>query len=109
MELMRRSIQRTPAADDVDHIRMLMDNNPNAPSRIAYLIESGNVDPGSVLAGMAVGLQSLGATHLAMPCNTAHYFANDIRDIVDIPLIDMLEVSFAACAQPWAGHPHRRA
>ncbi len=98
VELMRRIIQRTPAADDADHMRMLVDNNPKVPSRIAYLVEGGKVDPGPVLAGMALGLQSLGATHLAMPCNTAHHFADDVRDAVDIPLIDMLEVSFAACA-----------
>lgn len=99
VELMRRIIQRTAAADDADHIRMLVDNNPMVPSRIAYLLEGGEVDPGPVLAAMALGLQSLGATHLAMPCNTAHHFAAAIRAAVDIPLIDMLKVSFATCAR----------
>ena len=38
VDLMRRVIQGTPAGDDSDHIRMLVDNNPKVPSRIKALI-----------------------------------------------------------------------
>lgn len=91
VELMARVVRRTPARDDIDHIRMLVDNNPKVPSRIAFLLEGGKVDPAPTLAGMARGLQSLGATHLVMPCNTAHAFVDSIRAAVDIPFIDMLD------------------
>jgi aspartate racemase len=99
VELMRRIVQRTPADDDAGHIRMLVDNNPKVPSRLAYLLEGGKVDPAPVLAKMARGLQSAGASHLVMPCNTAHHFIEGIRAAVDIPFVNMLEVSFMACGR----------
>jgi aspartate racemase len=39
VDLMNRVIKATPARDEIDHIRMLVDNNPKIPSRIRALIE----------------------------------------------------------------------
>ncbi len=97
IELMRRIVERTPAKDDADHIRILVDNNPRIPSRIAYLLEGGPIDPAPALARTAAGLQAAGATHLVMPCNTAHHFAPQIESAVTIPFIDMIDVSLQAC------------
>ena len=95
VELMRQIIRRTPARDDADHVRMLVDNNPKVPSRIAFLLEGGTVDPAPTLVSMARGLERSGATMLAMPCNTAHAFAPVIRDAVKIPFIDMIDAALA--------------
>jgi aspartate racemase len=95
VELMRQVIRRTPASDDSDHVRMLVDNNPKVPSRIAFLLEGGSIDPTPTLVSMARGLERSGATLLAMPCNTAHAFAPAIRDAVGIPFIDMIDAALA--------------
>ena len=95
VELMRQIIRRTPARDDADHVRMLVDNNPRVPSRIAYLLEGGAIDPSPTLVRMARGLEQSGATMLAMPCNTAHAFAPAIRDAVGIPFVDMIDAALA--------------
>ena len=95
VEVMRQIIRRTPARDDADHVRMLVDNNPKVPSRIAFLLEGGAVDPAPSLVSMARGLERSGATMLAMPCNTAHAFAPAIRDAVNIPFIDMIDAALA--------------
>ena len=79
VDLMQRLIDLTPAQDDADHIRMLVDNDPAVPSRIAALIEKTGPSPAPHLARMARGLVSHGATLLAMPCNTAHHYLADIR------------------------------
>ena len=39
VELMSRIIRKTPARDDGDHLRMLVDNNPKVPSRIKAIVE----------------------------------------------------------------------
>ena len=39
VDLMRRVIEATPAGDDIDHIRMIVDNNPKIPSRMKALID----------------------------------------------------------------------
>jgi aspartate racemase len=96
--LMNRIIAATPAADDADHVPMFVDNNPQIPSRIAALIEGRGEDPGPVIAGMASKLEAFGAEALAMPCNTAHHYADMIRAAVTIPFLDMVQMSAARMA-----------
>jgi aspartate racemase len=96
--MMRKIIAATPATDDADHIPLIVDQNPQVPSRIAHLIEGTGEDPGPVLAAMARRLQAAGAEALAMPCNTAHHYAPAIRQAVTIPLIDMVALSVARAA-----------
>jgi aspartate racemase len=91
--LMGRIIAATPAHDDADHIPLIVDQNPQVPSRIRHLIEGTGDDPGPVLAAMAQRLQAAGAEALAMPCNTAHHYAPAIRAAVSVPLIDMVALS----------------
>ena len=97
--LMARIIAATPAREDADHIPLIVDQNPQVPSRIAALIEGTGADPGPVLAAMARGLQAAGAEALAMPCNTAHHYAPAIRAAVTIPLIDMVALAAAEAAR----------
>ena len=81
------------AEDDSDHIPLLIDMNPQVPSRIEYLINGQGANPSSALVQMAKRLETAGACALAMPCNTAHHFADAIRGSVDIPFIDMVSLS----------------
>lgn len=93
VEFMRRVLRATPARDDADHIRMIVDNNPKVPSRIKVLIERTGEDPGPVLSAMARGLEAAGADLLALPCNTAHHYLPVIRDAVGVPVLDMVGLS----------------
>ena len=93
--LQQRLVAAVGAEDDRSHLPLLIDMNPQVPSRIAWLLEGGDEDPGPVLAGMARGLEAAGVDALAMPCNTAHHFAGAIRQAVDIPLLDMVELTAA--------------
>src|SRR5215217_5751504 len=80
----------TPAVRDQDHLRVLIDINPQVPDR-----NTGEADPGPVLADMARGLVAQGAQVLAIACNTAHAFADKVRS-AGVPLIDMIEVACEA-------------
>lgn len=102
--MMQKLIDRVPATDDRDHIPLLVDMNTQVPSRIAWLIEGRGEDPGPVLVAMARRLEAMGAEALAMPCNTAHHWAPDIRAAVGVPFLDMLALSArAARARAGAG------
>ena len=96
VDLMQRIIRLTPASDDIDHIRCIIDNNPKVPSRIKALIESreGSAaeNPVPTLVSMAKGLEIAGADFLVMPCNTAHHYSDDIENAVEIPLINIIDV-----------------
>lgn len=96
---MQRVLDATPARDDGDHIPMLIDNNPQIPSRIRALIDGTGEDPAPVLAVMARGLSDGGAEALVMPCNTAHNYADAIRAAVSIPFLSMVDLTTAAFAR----------
>ncbi|MBV9046461.1 MAG: aspartate/glutamate racemase family protein [Alphaproteobacteria bacterium] len=96
VEFQRRLIAAIPARDDIDHLHVLVDNNPKVPSRIAALIDKTGEDPAPVLCAMAQGLERQGADFLTMPCNTAHYYLPQIAAAVRIPVLDMIALSIAA-------------
>ncbi|MFN3994109.1 MAG: aspartate/glutamate racemase family protein [Tabrizicola flagellatus] len=96
--LMQKVLDVTPAADDADHIPLIVDQNPQVPSRIRRLIEGTGDDPAPVLAEMARRLVAAGAEALAMPCNTAHHYAPDIRAAAPVPFLDMVALSVAKAA-----------
>jgi len=78
----------TPVQRDQDHIRTLVDINPQTPDRNDPLAR-----PGPVLAEMANGLRGAGAQVLAIACNTAHAYADVIVHASGLPLIDMIETA----------------
>ncbi|MGI3169094.1 aspartate/glutamate racemase family protein [Pseudooceanicola sp. C21-150M6] len=100
--MMSRLVAATPASDDSDHIPMLVDNNTQVPSRIAHLIDGTGQDPTPVLVGMAQKLASSGADVLAMPCNTAHSYYPAVAGAVQVPVLNMVELTAQAVAR---AHP----
>lgn len=93
VDLMRRVIAATPAQDDVDHIHMLVDNNPKVPSRIKALIEGTGENPAPFMAEMARGLERAGVDFLVIPCNTAHKYYPEVVAAVNIPVVNILDVT----------------
>lgn len=97
--LMQKVLDAVPAADDADHIPLLVDQNPQVPSRIRRLIEGTGEDPAPALADMARRLVAGGAAALAMPCNTAHHYAPAIKAAVKVPFLDMVDLSVTKAAK----------
>lgn len=93
IDLMYRVFQQTPASDDGEHIRILVDNNPKVPSRIKAIIEGTGVSPAKTMTEMALGLVNQGADFLVIPCNTAHYYYDDVSSAVDVPVINLLDLT----------------
>ena len=92
--LQKKLLKAIPkAVDDMDHIPLLIDMNTQVPSRIAHLIDGTGEDPTPVIVKMAERLEECGALALAMPCNTAHHYAEAIKKAVSIPLLDMVSLS----------------
>ncbi len=92
VDLMQRIIRLTPALDDMDHIRCIVDNNPKVPSRIKAIIEGNGEDPGPCMADMGRRLESWGAHFLVIACNTAHYYYDAVQNAVKIPVINLIDL-----------------
>jgi aspartate racemase len=104
VDLMRRVIAATPARDDVDHVHLLVDNNPKVPSRIAALIDGVGPDPAPTIIEMAKRLEVGGADVLAIACNTAHAYVDQVRSATSIPLLDMVDLTTRRVSQMTLKH-----
>ena len=91
--LMQKIINYVDAKDDCDHIPMIIYQNTQVPSRILRIIESKGEDPSPILKKMALDLQNLQCDFLAMPCNTAHFYHSNVSRSIQIPLLNMIELS----------------
>ena len=91
-DIFKKIVMNNKANTDQEHIRILIDNNTNIPDRTSYIIEKNN-NPVTQLVKSAVTLWAIGAEILVMPCNTAHYFYSQIQNAVDIPVLNMIEIT----------------
>lgn len=87
-DLMKKIIDNTVAEKDQEHIRLFVDSNTNIPDRTAAILGKG-ADPRPAMIESAVKLQAMGADLLIVPCNTAHYFRDDVQSAVDVPILNM--------------------
>ncbi len=92
VDFMSRIIDTTPASEDQDHIRMVVEHNPRIPSRQLAMRGEG-VDPGAEMAAAAKRLEAAGADFIVMPCNLAHAWQSDIERAVSIPFVSIIDES----------------
>ncbi|HOH69164.1 MAG TPA: amino acid racemase [Sedimentibacter sp.] len=90
VHLFERIVLRTKAEKDQDHIRVLIDSNTNIQDRTKAILGIGE-SPVKELVNSAKILENSGADFLIMPCNTAHYFIDEIKKNINIPFINMPE------------------
>ena len=90
-------IEETPASRDEDHIPTLIVSDPRLPSRPEAILEGGP-SPLPALRAIRDKLLAAGATMLAMPCNTAHYWYGDLIADCPVPVVSIVEASCAAVA-----------
>ena len=89
-DLFKKVVQMTEADRDQDHIYVLVDSNPAIPNRTLYLIGKGE-SPLKHLIDSAKKLESMKANCIIMPCNTAHFFYDDIVKAINTPFLNMIE------------------
>ena len=80
----------TPANKDQDHIRIIIDSNPKIPSRQKAILENGP-SPVPLLTETARNIEKAGADVIAVACYLSHYFIDDIRKSVRVPVLDLIE------------------
>lgn len=83
-------IAATPAADDDEHVPLLIQSDPRIPRRPAAILSGGPSPLPALLAGRD-RLIAAGATALAMPCNTAHYWYGDLAADCPVPFLSIVD------------------
>ncbi len=82
-------IKSTPAKKDQDHVPIVIFNNPKIPDRTEAILYGGE-SPVNELIKTAHKLEEAGADFIVMPCNTSHYFIDEVSSAIGIPLVNML-------------------
>ena len=90
MELL---VSMTEAERDQDHIPVLCFNDPIIPDRTAFILDQSNENPLPVMKRDARLLEKAGVSFIAIPCNTAHYFYDELQKEVAVPIISILETA----------------
>jgi len=100
-DFMQKIIRNTPAARDQDHIKLLIEQNPQIPDRTANLLGDGP-DPTIALYATCKKLEAGDADLIAIPCNTAHAFVERIQPHLRIPIVNMLTTTAEYLARNFA-------
>ncbi|MGE5162183.1 MAG: aspartate/glutamate racemase family protein [Betaproteobacteria bacterium] len=89
-DFFRKLIDATPAQDDDEHIPVLIHSVPQVPSRPAAILRGGPSPLPALLAARDRLLRA-GATLLAMPCNTAHHWYDELAAGCAVPFIHIVD------------------
>lgn len=90
VDLFKKIIENTPASKDQEHLRIIIDNNSKIPSRVDALLHGGR-SPLPFLIESARLLERAGVDFIIIPCNTAHFWIDELRASVKIPIYSMIE------------------
>lgn len=88
---MQRVIEMTKAGCDQEHINMLVFNDCDIPDRTAFITEKSPDNPLPVMVEDAKRLAQAGCEFVVIPCNTAHYFYDELEQAVEIPVVNIVE------------------
>ncbi|MDT8902996.1 aspartate/glutamate racemase family protein [Anaeroselena agilis] len=97
VDLFAKIVENTPAERDQDHLRIIIDNNPQIPPRVEAIMQDGE-SPLPAMAASARLLAAAGADFIVMPCNTAHFWLTELEAFVDIPFYGMVDNAAAYIA-----------
>ena len=89
-DLLRRIIKVTPVRNEQEHLRIIVDCNPQIPDRTQAILGKGE-SPLEELVRTAHNLEKAGAEIIAIPCNTAHYYLGDVCKQIHTPIVDMIQ------------------
>ncbi|MBE6560735.1 MAG: amino acid racemase [Ruminococcaceae bacterium] len=76
----------TAAARDQDHIDIILSSRASTPDRTDFILGRSADSPLPAMIEDAQDLQRFGARAIVIPCNTAHYFIDQVRASVSVPV-----------------------
>ena len=88
-EFMVRLTAQTPASCDQEHIPTVLWSDPQIPDR-STSIRNGNDLPLAGLRLGIIGLQQAGCEYIVIPCNTAHFWYNELINL-GTPIIHIVD------------------
>ena len=88
-------VSMTDAKRDQEHPEIIVMNMPSIPDRTAYILGKSSENPVIPMVALGKQMKNIGATVVATPCITAHYFHEQLQDGIGLPVIHGIR----CCAQ----------
>ena len=85
-------VRLTDAHQDQDHVDVVVLQHGSIPDRTAAILGDGP-SPGPVIARDAQRLAALGVDLIALPCNSAHAFRDEIDADLPVELISIVDIT----------------
>lgn len=90
LDLFRKILKNTPAQTDQDHIPLIIFCNPKIPSRYKAILEKGE-SPFTRLIEAVKKLEFAGAEFIAIACNLAHYWYDELIKVTKVPILHIVK------------------
>lgn len=78
--------EHTLAERDQDHIDIVLNSRATTPDRTEFILGSSERSPLPYMIEDAKRLEKYGADGIIIACNTAHYFIDEVRRAVSVPV-----------------------
>lgn len=95
VDFLAKLVACTPADGDADHVPAVVASIPQIPSRVAAILGDG-ATPLPAMLDARDRLLAAGATLVAMPCNTAHHWYDELAAGIGVPFLHIADVALAA-------------
>jgi len=90
IDFMAKIVRNTPAERDQDHIPMVVRVATDIPDRTAAIVGDGE-SPLPALRKALHDLESARVSVIALPCNTAHFWYDELQAQTAIPILHIIE------------------
>ena len=97
----KKLVEATPAKKDWEHLRVIIDNDPQIPSRTRHFLYKEE----SPVPRMIADCRKLAAypvDFIVIPCNSASYFLPEIQPHITVPILNIMETTARGLA---SSHP----
>jgi aspartate racemase len=94
VDFLHKMLLATPAAHDQDHVPVLACNMPQIPDRTEAYRGQGP-SPLPAMLGCAQRLVAAGAGLIVVPCNTAHFWFDELQREVQLPMLHIVDAALA--------------
>ena len=96
---MNMLVDHTAAVRDQDHIDMVVLNHASLPDRTEVILSGEKERFLNVVEQDIRLLEHAGVANIAIPCNTSHYFYEDMQAMTSIPIIHMVDETLQEIAR----------
>jgi aspartate racemase len=87
-----RIIDSTEATKDQEHIWTVISSHSTMPDRTSVIVEK--LDHDVIIQAVSEDIRIMEAANverISIPCNTFHYFYDEVQNLTDIPIINMID------------------